>query len=65
MISIHIRNIGLNYVGGVLKSSDQVLFHSVQQKIHMCHTKGYFQCPSWRVFQYNEKISLKIHQKNL
>ena len=65
MISIHIRIIGLNHVGGVLKSSDQALFRSMQQKIHMCHIKGDFQCSSWRVFQYNEKISQKIHHKNL
>ena len=52
-------------LGVFLKSSDQALVHSMQQKMHMSHMKGDFQCPSWRVFQYNEKISLKIHQKNL
>ena len=64
MINIHIRIIGLNHVGGVLKSSDQALFRSMQQKIHICHIKGDFQCSSLLVFQYNEKISQKIHQKN-
>ena len=64
MISIHIRIIGLNHVGGVLKSLDQALFCSMQRKIHMCHIKGDFQCSSWRFFQYNEKISKKIYQKN-
>ena len=65
MISIHIRINGLNYDGGVLKSPHQALLHSMQQQIHKCNMKGDFQCPSCRVIQFNEKISQKIHQKNL
>ena len=42
MISNHIRIIGLNDVGGVLKSLDQALFRSMQQQIHLCHIKGDF-----------------------
>ena len=42
MNSIHIRIIGLNHVGGGLKSSDQAFFCSMQPKIHMCHVKGDF-----------------------
>ena len=65
MISIHIRIIGLYYYWGVLKSSDRALLKSMQQQIYKCNMKGYFQCPSWCVFHFNEKISRKIHQQNL
>ena len=50
---------------GDLTSLEQALFHSKQQTIRRCHIKGDFQCPSWSVFQSNEKISQKINQKNL
>ena len=61
----HSRLIGFIYIGGVLKSWDQSLSHSMQQTIGMYHIKGDCQCLSWRVFQCNEKNSQKIHQKNL
>ena len=49
----------------MLKSSDHALFYSMQQKMHRCHMKGVFQCPRWRFFQSNEKISQKSIEKNL
>ena len=61
MISIHIKIIRLNHVVGDLTSLEQAFFHSKQQTIRRCHIKEDFQCPSWSVFQANEKISQKIH----
>ena len=65
MISIHVKIIGLNHVGGALTRLEQALFHSMQEKNRRYHMKGDIRCPSWSVFQSNEKISKKIHQKNL
>ena len=63
-VSIYDRMIRLIYMRGVLKSSDQALFHSVQQKNRRCDIKEDMFWQSWGVFQSDEKISQKIYQKN-